>query len=258
MGERANIMTKLAPRRAAGILAAALLGSVSPAHAQMEPPPPLPNPFPALPAAPVNLAGVWKLAIPAVSLKPVSGVVPFTAEGRRQYEANKAFKAQKKFDEYDIATSRCSTPGVPRLMLTPMRFKIWHQLGVMTFGFEWNQAIRQIDLRGIKTQDKLVPDMAGTSVGRWEGDTLIAVTNDFTGRSLWDDLLPQSTDAKVTERFRLVDPDTLEDHLTIEDPVNFTRPWNAVLTFKRQPAVFFAEDVCLDRINANQPAFPRS
>jgi hypothetical protein len=63
---------------------------------------------------------------------------------------------------------------------------------------------------------------------------------------------------KVTERFRLIDADTLEDRITIEDPAYFTRPWEAVLTYKRQPAALFPEDVCLDRLEANKPALPSS
>ena len=208
-------------------------------------------------AAPPNLEGVWKIATPTIVLKPTSGAIPFTSEGRRQYNANKKLKASGNHDEYDVTRSRCSTPGVPRLMLTPMRFKIWQRLGVVTFDFEWNRAIRQIDLRGVKTQPKLVPDMTGTSVGHWEGDTLVAVTNDFTGRTLWDDLMPQSPDAKVTERLRLIDASTLEDRITVEDPANFTRPWDAVLTYKRQPDALFPEDICLDRVSAGQPAFPK-
>lgn len=203
-----------------------------------------------------KLEGVWKIATPTTELKPVSGSVPFSAEGRKQYAINKKLKAQRKYVDYDITRSSCSTPGVPRLMLTPMRFKIWNQMGVVFFDHEWNRAIRQIDMRGGPLIKKIVPDMAGTSVGRWEGDTLVAVTNDFTGRTLWDDLMPQSIDAKVTERIRLVDSDTLEDRITVEDPAYFTRPWETVLTYERQSDALFPEDVCIDRSLAGKPALP--
>jgi hypothetical protein len=207
-------------------------------------------------ASPSRLEGVWKIATPTTELKPVSGSVPFSAEGRKQYATNKKLRAQRKYVDYDITRSSCSTPGVPRLMLTPLRFKIWNQLGVVTFTYEWNRAIRQIDTRGGKPRPLVVPDMAGTSIGHWEGDTLVAVTNDFTGRALWDDLTPQSLDAKVTERIRLVDSDTLEDRITVEDPVQFTRPWETVLSYKRQPDAIFPEDVCINRSLAGQPALP--
>jgi hypothetical protein len=205
-----------------------------------------------------NLEGVWKIAAPTAALKPVSGAVPFTAEGRKRFEANKKLRAKGAFDDYDIARSRCSAPGVPRLMLTGKRFKIWQRQGVVTFDFEWNQAIRQIDLRGVEKEPPLVPDMAGASNGRWEGDTLIAVTTDMSERALLDELIPHTDAIKVTERYRLVDADTLENRITIEDPAYFTKPWDAVITYKRQPEALFPEDVCLDRLWARQPIQPSS
>jgi hypothetical protein len=146
-------------------------------------------------------------------------------------------------------------------MLTPERFKIWQRFGVLTFDFEWNRALRQIDASGLPPKQDplgqgLVPTMTGTSKGHWEGDTLVAETTNFSDRTLLDDLVPHTFDLKVTEHLRLVDPDTLEDRITIEDLAYFSRPWDAVITYKRQPAALFPEDVCLDRHDAHQPAFP--
>ena len=208
-----------------------------------------------------NLEGVWKIAAPATSLKPAGGPVPFTAQGRKQYEDNKRLRAKGAYDDYDITLSRCNSPGTPRLMLTPLRFKIWQRFGVLTFDFEWNRALRQIDASGMPPKEDfmgmgLVPTMTGTSKGHWEGETLVAETTNFSDRSLLDDLVPHGFDLKVTEHLRLVDSDTLEDRITIEDPAYFTRAWDSVVTYKRQPAALFAEDVCLDRHDAHQPAFP--
>ena len=47
------------------------------------------------------------------------------------------------------------------------------------------------------------------------------------------------------------------DRIMIEDPATFSRPWEAVVTYKRQPDAIFAEDVCLDRLVAKQPVFPK-
>lgn len=212
-------------------------------------------------AATPSLEGVWQIATPTTALKPVSGEVPFTADGRKAYEANRKLKAQGKFDDYDITLSRCSNPGVPRLALTPMRFKIWNRQNVVTFDYEWNRALRQINL-GVPPQPDfmglgLVPTMTGKSTGHWEGDTLVSVMDSASDRTLIDDLVPHGFDLKVTERFRLTDPDTLEDRITIEDPAYFSRPWLAVVTYKRQPDAIFPEDICLDRIDAKQPAFSK-
>jgi hypothetical protein len=208
-----------------------------------------------------QLEGVWKIATPTTSLKPVSGAIPFTAEGRKAYDANKALRAKGKFDDYDITLSRCSNPGVPRLALTPMRFKIWNRQNVVTFDYEWNRALRQINV-GVPPQPDLmgqglVPTMTGKSKGHWEGDTLVSVMEGASDRTLIDDLVPHGYDLKVTERYRLIDANTLEDRITIEDPDYFTKPWDAVVTYKRQPDAIFPEDVCLDRIDAKQSAFPK-
>ena len=76
-------------------------------------------------------------------------------------------------------------------------------------------------------------------------------------RTLIDELVPHGYDLKVTERYRLIAPDTLEDRITIEDPAYFTKAWDVVVIYKRQPDMIFAEDICLDRIEAKQPAFPK-
>ncbi len=213
-------------------------------------------------AAP-DLQGVWKIARPTQSLTPVHGPIPFTDEGRKRYERNKQMQAKQDFDGYDITLSRCSNPGVPRLMLTPERFKLREQFGVYTFDFEWNRALRQIDASKLPERpdpmgQKYVPTVTGTSKGHWIGDTLVAVTDNLSERTLLDDLVPHTGDMKVTEHIRLLDHATLQDRITIEDPAYFTRPWDAVITYKRQPDVVFAEDVCMDRHDAHQPAFPKS
>jgi hypothetical protein len=217
---------------------------------------------PAAHAATPNLEGVWKIATPTNTLKPVGGPVPFTEEGRKQYEENKRLQAKGDYDDYDITLSRCSSPGTPRLMLTPERFKIWQQFGVVTFDFEWNRAIRQINASNLPPQADfigagLVPAIIGTAKGHWEGDTLVAESTNLSERTLLDDLVPHTVDMKVTEHIRLLDHNTLEDRITIEDPAYFTRPWDAVITYKRQPDALFAEDVCLDRLQAHQPVFPQ-
>jgi len=212
-------------------------------------------------AATPNLEGVWKIATPTKTLKPVKGTVPFTEEGRKQYDENKRLQAKGDYDDYDITLTRCNSPGTPRLMLTPERFKIWQRFGVLTFDFELNRALRQINASNLPPKDDfmgagLVPTMTGTSKGHWEGNTLVAETTNISDRTLLDDLVPHTLDMKVTEHIRLLDHNTLQDRITIEDPAYFTRPWDAVVTYKRQPAALFAEDVCLDRLQAHQPAFP--
>ncbi len=72
----------------------------------------------------------------------------------------------------------------------------------------------------------------GDSRGHWEGDTLVVETTNMT-----DKLITMSSatffsvgaDLKLTERFRRVDPDTIDYRFTVESPSSFTRPWTAAI-----------------------------
>jgi hypothetical protein len=223
--------------------------------------------FPALAADPVNLEGTWKIAVPQGAFKPEGGSIPFTAEGRKRYQQNTKLLAARNFDDFDYYTARCSSPGLPRLMLTPERFRIWQRSGLIGVQFEWNRTYRQIDMGGLIPQarvgagggpfgggddDALVGRAIPISKGHWEGETLVVATDGFAGNTLIDNAVPHGYDMKTTERIRLVSADTLEDRITIEDPEYFTKPWETVVTYKRQPDEAFPERVCLDSLPANR------
>jgi hypothetical protein len=196
--------------------------------------------------------------------------VPFTAEGRAAYERNKA-AAEKGDYSFDPTETRCSSPGIPRLMLTPNLINVYQRPHVVAMIFEWNRLFREIITddaprlknpmqEGMATGGGDVGTNKGTTTGHWEGNTLVARTTKFSEQKLLDAFIPNSEDLQITERIRLKNTHTLEDQITIEDPQFFTRPWSAVLTYARQPASLypFHEDVCLDRKKAGELPLPRS
>ena len=63
----------------------------------------------------------------------------------------------------------------------------------------------------------------GDSIGRWEGDTLVVDTTNFTDRPA---LGGASRNLHVVERFTRVDADTLRYHFTVDDPSVWTAPWS--------------------------------
>ena len=68
----------------------------------------------------------------------------------------------------------------------------------------------------------------GDSVGRWEGDTLVIDTTNFTDKTRFRG----SSDALHTiERLTRVDARTLRYQFTVEDPTTWTRPWTAEYTW---------------------------
>ena len=68
----------------------------------------------------------------------------------------------------------------------------------------------------------------GDSVGRWEGDTLVVDTTNFTDTPVLRDA---SRNLHVVERLTRVDADTLLYQFTIDDPTVWTEPWSGEYTW---------------------------
>ena len=66
----------------------------------------------------------------------------------------------------------------------------------------------------------------GNSRGRWEGDTLVVEVTSLNGKA-WLDSTGQfySENTRMVERWKLVDANTIDYEVTIEDPTIYTRPW---------------------------------
>jgi len=66
----------------------------------------------------------------------------------------------------------------------------------------------------------------GNSRGRWEGDTLVVEVTGLNGKA-WLDSTGQfySENTRMVERWRLVDANTIDYEIAIEDPTIYTRPW---------------------------------
>ena len=66
----------------------------------------------------------------------------------------------------------------------------------------------------------------GTSRGRWEGDTLVVEVTSLNGLG-WLDSTGQyfTENTRMIERWKMVDANTIDYEVTIEDPTVYTRPW---------------------------------
>jgi hypothetical protein len=69
----------------------------------------------------------------------------------------------------------------------------------------------------------------GDSIGRWEGDTLVVDTTNFTDKTRFQG---SSADLHVVERFRRVDAESILYQFTIEDPSTWDRPWSGEYTWR--------------------------
>ena len=89
---------------------------------------------------------------------------------------------------------------------------------------ELSTAPRLIPTDGRPHVSDRVRQWAGDSIGRWEGDTLVVDTTNFTGRTAFQGA---SSALHVVERFTRVSADTILYRFTVDDANTWTRPWSA-------------------------------
>ena len=126
--------------------------------------------------------------------------------------------------------SRCLPPGIVRLHTHALMRKIVQTPTLVAILNEQSVWYRQIMMDGRPLPVDPLPTWNGYSVGKWEGDTLVAESNGFRD-DLWLDAngSPMTASAKISERFRRPDFGHLEIALTVDDPKAYTRPWTVIL-----------------------------
>ena len=93
---------------------------------------------------------------------------------------------------------------------------------------ETYHGFRVVPTDGRPHRDDAPPAYRGDSVGRWEGDTFMVDTTNFTGQtwmSAEGRVSHHSEALHIVERYRRVDANTLEIEATVEDPEVLTAPW---------------------------------
>jgi hypothetical protein len=195
-----------------------------------------------------DLAGVWWARTYQPRLLPTDGKpLPFTQEGRSRYE--KIAGGLKNGSIVDEAVHTCLPEGMPRAMTSAYPFQIMVTPGQITFAHQANRAYRIVRFTD-RHEDPNVWDPAymGDGIAKWDGDTLIIDSTNFKSDRIYLDSsgLPASDQLHLVERLKLIDGGKeLEDLITIEDPVIFTKPWTARLKFSRRDDIQLKTDwVC--------------
>jgi len=163
---------------------------------------------------------------------PDGRVPPLTTEAR-QRNADRAAKA--KGHEFDGPESRgiqerCLVWGNEGPPMLPPGYNSFLQI-VQTPGYvvilqEMIHDARIIPLDGRPPLASNLRRWLGDSRGRWEGDTLVVETTNFTDKTNFRG----SRDAlHVVERFTRVDENTIRYQFTVDDSTTWTSPWSAEL-----------------------------
>ena len=167
-------------------------------------------------------------------MDPPTGRIPYRAETQQllaeelqRYAGN---EPAASWEELSLLT-RCITNGVPNLLPGyNTNYQIVQTADHVLILQELMHEARVVPLDG---RPHLAPDirqMLGDSRGRWDGDTLVVTTTNFTGKT---SIQGSSENARLVERFTRAGPDTLHYEFTVEDDSRFTSPWTALIPMQK-------------------------
>jgi hypothetical protein len=209
------------------------------------------------PAAPFNLTGAWSFdrSFSGERFDPPEGFV-LTPYGQSHYDAAQQATAEGKIYRNDIGL--CWPIGMPIMMA-----RAWpvHMIQMPTSIFmvqELMNEIRMVYLDGREHTDIdiAIPNWAGESVGRWEGNALVIDTRNFVEERHWihDRLgIPGSDQLQIIERITMPDADTLRIEFTLRDPKVWVGDWVMTKQLTRSNNRDLQEVRCLPDLNDHMP-----
>jgi hypothetical protein len=188
-----------------------------------------------------DFSGVWRrINAPAAprentSLRwlPAPGELPpLNAAYMERYK--KIQDSRESGSEETEPVARCLPPGMPYHTLAQYGLEIVQSKDKIALFSEWMDAYRRIYLDGRTMPKDFDPSYFGYSTGRWEGNTLVVETVNLREETVLDRYgSPHSDAMRITERFRLVEPNLLEDAMIVYDEKAFTKPWEVVRRYRR-------------------------
>jgi hypothetical protein len=181
-------------------------------------------------------------------VEPRDGKVPpLTAAGRARYAQQLADQRAKKVTMGPSSRSlaeRCISWGNVGPPMVPPTYganlEILQTADSVIIRHELMHDVRMVYLDGRPHPGSDVQWLAGHSIGRWEGGTLVVDTTNFTDKTNFRGS-PQNTrqdifasaHMHVVERFTPTSPSTLRYEFTVDDPATWTSPWSGEMEIRR-------------------------
>jgi hypothetical protein len=140
----------------------------------------------------------------------------------------------RQMDEF----TRCQSRPMPRIGQSYNHgIQVLQTPGQVVIYYESMHDARIIPLDGRPHVDKKVTTWNGDARGRWEGNTLVIESTNFTEKALFADYrnfdgIFKTPTLRVTERLTRVDAKTLNWEVTVDDPATWTRPWTFVIPWR--------------------------
>jgi hypothetical protein len=164
---------------------------------------------------------------------PDGKVPPITAEARARNAA--MMRSMGRFDSVKdrplgerCLTSFGSSSGPPMLpVLYNNNYQIVQTPGNIVILVEMVHDARIIRMNGTHAPPS-VRQWFGDSIGKWDGDTLVVDTTNFTDKTRFRG---SSENLHVVERFTRTDQNTILYRVTLDDPTTFSKAWTVEYPF---------------------------
>ena len=176
---------------------------------------------------------------------PDGRVPPLTAEGQRRADGQQARRDRPAIGPEDRNLwERCLTRRLPTLPgAYNNNLQIFQAADHVVVLNEMIHEARVIPLDNRPHLEDGIRQWRGDARGRWDGDTLVIDTTNFTDKTNYRG----STDnLHLVERFTRVDAETLRYEVEIQDSTTFMAPWTVVVPMTRNAEPIF-EYACHER-----------
>jgi hypothetical protein len=165
---------------------------------------------------------------------PDGRIPPITADAQRRRESAAIAARREHPEDFDNAL-RCIAYGVPRLggrygAGDYGYYQIVQTPGYVLLFMETGHEARIIPLDGRPHLPDSVRLWSGDSRGRWDGQTLVIETANFSPKS---NTLGSAAGLHLVERLTRVAADAIRYEMTLSDPATWTKAWTAEMPLKR-------------------------
>ena len=198
-----------------------------------------------------SLSGTWALraptGVPWYNYALIADEPPMTAWAEEKFKANKPSFGPNPVEESNDPAYSCLPNSVPRAYAAVQAAVQIVELPGRVIMF-YGRNLRQIYTDGRPHPPDLRPLWMGHSIGMWDGDTFVVDTIDISDVN-WLDRMghPHSDKLHLVERFQRVDDKTMLLNITIDDPIAYTKTWDATpRTFRLRPDARAGEAICED------------
>ena len=179
-------------------------------------------------------------------VEPADGKVPpLTAEGQKRAAAARAHTAAvgdnpAAPEDLDVYSRCIIRSALPRLSTGyNNNYEIVQTPGYVAILQEQIHDTRIIPVDGRPHLSGTVRQWLGDSRGRWEGDTLVVETTNFTDEARGSTFRDATRNMVLVERFRRVDAETIDYQFTVTDPETWTRPWTVKMPWNKVDGLMY-------------------